>query len=553
MPDHPESSATGKEACPECRANGGDTSGNNLVRYDDGHGHCFACNYHEHASGEATKVERAPGLLDVHVPAAGLPRRRLTAETCARFAYGTGQDRNGVPVQIAQYRDKEGKIVGQKLRYQDKKGKGFPWVGTPKGVRPFGSHLWGKSKRIIVTEGEIDCMTVSQVLGHSWPVVSLINGAAGAAKDIASNLDYFRQFDEVVLLFDNDEAGIAGAQAAAKAAGNAIKLKIATPLPLKDANDMLLADRHREIMSHVFNAAGYRPDGLVRPSEIVEEALREPTLGYPWFLPALTELTYGRREGEVITLGAGTGVGKTDFLMQQAAYDLDVLGMKVALFFLEQPPAETLQRLAGKRDGALYHLLNGGWDGETRRAAIQRLGESQDLMLYKGAFGTGDWDEIKDLIRYLAVAEGYKVVYLDHLTALAEPSNERESLETLMKEAAGLAHELRIILVVVSHLSTPDGKPHEEGGRVMIRHFKGSRAIGFWSHFMLGLERDQQAEDDAEKHTSTLRCLKDRYTGRATGQTLALAYDQDTGLISEGVAPVATEETGPSGAGPSDF
>lgn len=40
-----------KEACPACRANNQDTRGDNLHRYQDGHGHCFACNYHESAPG----------------------------------------------------------------------------------------------------------------------------------------------------------------------------------------------------------------------------------------------------------------------------------------------------------------------------------------------------------------------------------------------------------------------------------------------------------------------------------------------------------------------
>ena len=68
---------------------------------------------------------------------------------------------------------------------------------------------------------------------------------------------------------------------------------------------------------------------------------------------------------------------------------------------------------------------------------------------------------------------GVKHVYLDHLTALADPNRERESLEIITKELALLAQELEIIIHVISHLATPDGKPHEEGGRVMLRHFKG--------------------------------------------------------------------------------
>ena len=86
---------------------------------------------------------------------------------------------------------------------------------------------------------------------------------------------------------------------------------------------------------------------------------------------------------------------------------------------------------------------------------------------------------------------------------------------------------------MVSHLATPMGKPHEEGGRVSIRHFKGSRAIGFWCHFMFGLERDQQAEDETERQTTTFRVLKDRYTGQATGLTFPLNYDHVTGKLYE--------------------
>ena len=101
-----------------------------------------------------------------------------------------------------------------------------------------------------------------------------------------------------------------------------------------------------------------------------------------------------------------------------------------------------------------------------------------------------------------------------------------------MKEMAGLANELGIIITFVSHLTTPEGKPHEEGGRVTIRHFKGSRAIGFWSYLMLGLERDQQHDDPSLRQVTTLRILKDRYTGQSTGETIYLGYAGDTGLLA---------------------
>ena len=68
----------------------------------------------------------------------------------------------------------------------------------------------------------------------------------------------------------------------------------------------------------------------------------------------------------------------------------------------------------------------------------------------------------------------------------------------------------------------------------MLRHFKGSRAIGYWAHFAFGLERNPQADDAILAQQTTFRVLKDRYTGRATGKTLCLDYDSSTGLIAEG-------------------
>ena len=253
--------------------------------------------------------------------------------------------------------------------------------------------------------------------------------------------------------------------------------------------------------------------------------------------PTLTKLTYGRRLTEVYMLGAGTGIGKTDFLTQQIAFDLTVLKQKVGLIFLEQMPAETVKRLAGKLAGRRFHIPDAGWTQEELIGALDQLDAHDGLFLYD-SFGVAEWDRVEQTIRFLNKSQGVTLFYLDHLTALAAAAeDERKELEGLMAKAAGLAKELGIILMMVSHLATPEGKSHEEGGRVMIRHFKGSRAIGFWAYFMFGLERDQQAEKEADRAITVLRVLKDRYTGNATGQCVYLGYDKETGVLFETEAP----------------
>jgi twinkle protein len=301
---------------------------------------------------------------------------------------------------------------------------------------------------------------------------------------------------------------------------------------LKDPNELLVAGRGDEIVTAIWQAQAYRPDGVVSFKDIKEAARRPIELGLPWFSDRLTKLTYGRRLGEVYAFGAGTGIGKTDFLTQQITYDVTELDEKVGVFFLEQMPTETAKRLAGKFAGRRFHIPDDGWTEEELDQALDKL--DQDRLYFYDSFGATDWEVIRETMRFLAHSEGVRIFYVDHLTALAAAEEkEKEALEKIMAEMASTAKELGIIIHLVSHLSTPDGKPHEEGGRVMIRHFKGSRAIGFWCHFMFGLERDQQHEDERLRSVTTFRVLKDRYTGQATGEVIYLGYERGTGKLYE--------------------
>ena len=330
-------------------------------------------------------------------------------------------------------------------------------------------------------------------------------------------------------MFDMDEPGRKAAQECAELFAPG-KAKIAY-LPSKDANECLLAGQEREVINAIWNAKPYRPDGLVTVDDILPELGKPPVEGLPWWLESLTRITLGRRYGEVYGFGAGTGVGKTDFLLQQVEYDTTTLGLKVGLMFLEQKPIETLVRVAGKRAGKRFHVPDGSWTLEERIEAVK---EFNDKVTLYDSFGQTDWDVLVSKIRFMASANGIRIFYIDHLTAMADPASERESLEQIMKDMAGIANELQIIIHFVSHLTAPDkGPTHEEGGRVSIRHFKGSRSIGFWSYFMFGLERNTQAEDTDTRNTVTIRVIKDRHTGQSTGTTLFLGYDRETGRLFE--------------------
>ena len=512
-----------KEPCPECG------SKDNLARYSDGHGFCFGCHYYEpgedNVQSTQTQSERRVTPLLHDLDYRSLNQRRIHEDTCRHWKYGVTTF-EGKTCQVATYYGSDGRPVCQKLRFPD---KSFRLVGDTSNIPLYGQWLARDSgKMIIVTEGEIDALSVSQAQNLKWPAVSVPNGAQSAAKSIRENIEFLEKFERVVFMFDEDDPGRKAAKECAEVLSPG-KAFIAS-LPLKDANEMLKANRGSEIVQAAWGAKEYRPDGIVAVDALIEEAKKPIEWGLPWCLPSLTEVTYGRRETEVYMIGAGTGVGKTDFLTQQIEYDVNKLGEKVGVLFLEQKPVETAKRIAGKAAGKRFHVPDAGWEQSDLETALENL---RGKVLFYDSFGQTEWDSVKAKIRYMAVSNGIKLIYVDHLTAMADTGNERESIEQIMKEMAGLANELSIIIHCVSHLSTPEGKPHEEGGRVQIRHFKGSRSIGFWSYFMFGLERNQQADDEDERSTTTFRVLKDRYTGQATGTTIELGYAPETGRIYE--------------------
>ena len=467
-----------------------------------------------------------------------LINRGISEEVCKRYHYSVGvvpEDyparddsavgrMKGKTVQIANFYDETGALCGQVIRDKD---KNFAIVGNVSN-QLFGRHCVKEGgKVLVITEGFVDTLSYAE-MRKNWPAVSIPNGAESAVKSIKANLKFLESFEKVVICFDNDEHGRQATEAVKGLLSPGKMYVAALPEEFKDLNEALQDGAVKAALEAVYQAEEVRPDGLVEVDDILGEALRPIEWGLPWFIPELTNLTYGRRWCEVYALGAGTGVGKTDILTEQIAFDVAKLGQHVGVLFLEQKPSETVKRIAGKIGNHRFHVPDSGWTQEELIAAAEKL---RGRVTFYDSFGQTDWDQVKTRIRHMAITKGIRIFYVDHLTAMAEAGNEKDSLERIMKEMAGLANELSLIITFVSHLATPDGTPHEEGGRVAIRHFKGSRAIGFWSYFMFGLERDQQAEDEEMRHTTTFRVLKDRYTGQSTGETFQLGYDKETGRI----------------------
>ena len=143
-------------------------------------------------------------------------------------------------------------------------------------------------------------------------------------------------------------------------------------------------------------------------------------------------------------------------------------------------------------------------------------------------------------VRYLAKALDCKWIILDHLAYCCEKDMEmREKTDAIMTKLRTLVQELGVGLFLVSHLKRSGGTSHEEGGTISLSELRGSQSIAQLSDIVIGLERDQQNECEVIRNTTTVRVLKNRYTG-LTGPACYLRYDRETGRMFESPKPEET-------------
>lgn len=535
MTHETESEYLHKGPCSECGSSDG------CATYSDGHSFCFVCEHRtpgdsDGGSHSAPRKEKVAGDLMTFGKNEGqytdLRARGITVETCKKHGYWVGRMR-GKLVQVADYRDSSGTLVAQKVRDKD---KNFTALGKLSKDMLWGAHLWsGKGKKIVITEGEIDCLTVSQLQGLKWPVVSLPNGASAAKKTCAANYEYLDGYDQIILMFDNDEPGKKAIQEAAEVLPPG-KVFVAQ-LPLKDANECLQAGQGQAVIDAIWNATPFMPDGVFSAKSLIARALEKADVASIEFPlgAALNEKTRGVRGGEVITLTSGSGMGKSSFARELAYGWGHSLGYKVGMAFIEESVEETMLDIAGLHLNKRIRQFPDTTNQEEKGAALTQVFDNDTYFLYDH-FGSAEEDSLLNKLRYMITVEECNFIILDHLSIVVSgmegEGDERKTLDRLMTKIKTLAKSTGAVIVVVVHLKRKEGKggkTHEEGGRVTLGELRGSGAIAQLSDTVIAFERDQQGP---QPNIVTVRILKCRFTGD-TGVAGCLEFNKITGRLLE--------------------
>lgn len=496
---------------------------------ENGWVHCFSCgeNYPADETSVKPKKGKVSKDLIMGIDMAEGVVRGLTLATREKFRVGSAKH-FGHDVTVFNYFSPVGELVAQKVRTPDKK---FQVLGDWSKIGLWGQHLWaGGGRRIVITEGEIDAMSVSQVNDNKWPVVSVPNGAQAAREALAKQIEWLESFEEVILCFDMDEPGKKAARDCAELFTPG-KAKI-VELPLKDANEMLKADRGKELYSCLWNAATFRPDGIVCGEDLWERLTTVPEADHiPYPFKGLNDLLMGARNGQIVTFCAGTGIGKSE-LVNFIAHNWMKAGEIIGQISLEETVEETSFRYMSFEAKKRLLLDRTGVSKEDLKKWYDATVGSGRLRLYDH-WGSMNCDTLFAKIKQMVLYYGCTTIVLDHLSIVVsgiEDGEERRLIDNIMTRIASLVNELKCRFIVISHLRKPDGTPHEEGGRVTLDDLRGSAAIKQLSYDIIGIERNQQDPQQANK--AHLRVLKCRRTGK-TGSAGWIEYDSKTAQFRE--------------------
>jgi len=559
-----------KTSCPNC----GSSDANAIYEQDDGRydAHCFSCGaYDPNPEGwndgserpmsapKTTEAEKQQAVCDVYsnYPVTAITDRGISLPTAQYFDVRVGLSTDGSQQVVNHFYPLYNNGVLQAYKVRQCADKMFWHKGTAQGTEMFGQYQasFTGAKKLIITEGELDAMSVYQALRESArgteyeqyqpAVVSITKGAKkgkgvhSVTEEVGAQQAFLSKFQEFIICFDQDAPGQESAEALAKyfPPGTAHIVR----LPMKDANEMLMAGKIAELKKAVlFNASQYKPAGIIRVSDVIEQAKKPVEWGIPWPWPTLHRLTKGIRRGELVGVGAGVGCGKTTFWHELVKHLTLNQGLKVGTFMLEERPYKTVRKLVGSFMGVDISKPEAEYDKAQADALMERLEPYICMFDHKE---DRSWEIVKEHIRHLVLVEGCKDIILDPISALTyqyDSSQANTVLNQVFGEASAMADALDFTLYYSSHLNPPDtGKPHEEGGRVKAAQFTGSRAMIKWSHYVIGLERDTQAETLDERNTVTCRILKDREHGE-TGH-FPIKYHPGTGQFLE---PAAYEAQG---------
>ena len=365
------------------------------------------------------------------------------------------------------------------------------------------------NEALVICEGEFDALSLIEA-GYK-NVVSVPTGCK-STEWINTNWDFLEKFNEVILWYDNDQAGKDGAKEVFNRLPNNI-VKIVNSDLCNDINEILYKHGKEAVLNELKKATMPTIDGVKTTKQIKLFNIYEAEtvqLG----IEKIDERIVGMPLGSLNVITGRTGEGKSTILNQFFIGESLKQGYKVFLFSGELTESNAkgwlLDTLANKEDLLEFTSKKGIKYKKISNSAIDRIDKALEGKFFLYCDEDYSIKAILSKMEIMAKRYGVKVFCIDNL--MVTENDEKEELRNqteIVKKLKSFAKKYNCIVHLVAH-------PRKASiGQTSLdkSDISGSANITNLADYVVIVQRIKDEENETiDKHTK-FTIDKDRYMG----------------------------------------
>lgn len=416
-----------------------------------------------------------------------IEKRGISKDTIKAFKVTT----KGVEVMFPYYSADGSTCEMAKFLKKEGNKKKQMWSSSNTAKTLFGKSLTSDNAHtLIITEGEIDCMTLWQELkSEEHGIVSVPFGAKWEAQNgndpnsewISNDFDYLSRFETIILALDNDEAGQSATKSIVKRLGRE-RCRSVDLGEYKDANEVML--KKGDLKKIIEDAKNYEPENLKNAftyeAELAERFFN-PEKNYrgiplPWNIPFFI------RMNELSIMTGFSGSGKT-MLLNYLCCHLASTGNKVCIASLEIRVEETISCLVAQTLGK-----DAPSSREELTGAMNWLG---DGFWFYDHVGQADFEPMIESFAYAHKRHGINIIVIDSLMKCGLAFDDYKGQKLLVDKLADFVHKYDVHIFLVAHSKKKESEK-EYVGKMDV---KGITEITDMAHNVLSVWRHKAKEE----------------------------------------------------------
>lgn len=421
-----------------------------------------------------------------------------------------------------EYRNEFGVHVANKYRRTKKaqdKSKPKMWFEAGTNINTlFNMDKIDMSKPLLITEGEFD--SLAAIESGFKNSVSIPSGVSGTNEWITSNWTWLEQFEEVIIWFDNDEAGLKGSRDVSNRLTNNI-IKVVKCTEANDINELLATKGKEKVLEYINNASTPIVDGIVTLDNVEDFDIFEAEK-LETGIEVIDNDILGMVFGSVNTFSGRNGAGKSTILNQIYVGEALKQGYKAFIFSGELINGNVKEWLVRTLANECHLIDYTAKSGTTyKRVSIEGKKKIVDNVKDKVFLYDSDDYNIESILtrmKQLATRFGVRVFVIDNLMTIeSEGADEYKQQGNIVKKLKNFAKRYNSIVHLVAH---PRKSQNQEISKDDVA---GSANITNLSDYVTTIERNF---DENREYDAKISILKNRHTGVNSSTTLKFDMDR---------------------------